>query len=81
MKLMPVEKLALVLAGWAVLATAAFFFHEIAFMACIVMLVNKGLEFKFVYENTRIESEAIHGDDRQFEQMVIPGVDGETKAR
>lgn len=61
MRLLPVEKLALMVVGWAVLATASFFFHEIAFMISVIMLVNKALEFKFVYENTRItESDVIH---------------------
>ncbi len=63
-KLLPLERSALSVAGWAALAALSFFFHGIAFMVCLILLVGKALEFKFLYENTNgMESEDIYGDD------------------
>lgn len=53
MKLMPVERMALDILGWAALAALSFFFHIVGFLALMVILCLKVLEFKFVYENTR----------------------------
>jgi hypothetical protein len=56
--LLPVEKLALEVLGWAALAALSFFFHLVAFLVVLGCLIYKASLFKFVYENTRIPDDA-----------------------
>lgn len=76
-RLMPIHKLALHLFGWSLLAAASFFFHVVAFVVVILCLADKAAQFKFVYENTK---DFPYDSSDKYEQMVIPGVDRETKA-
>lgn len=50
----PVNRLALVVLGWAALAVLSFFFHLVAFIVVLLCFAYKAHMFKFVYENTRI---------------------------
>lgn len=50
----PVNRLALVVLGWAALAVLSFFFHLVAFIVVLLCLAYQASMFKFVYENTRI---------------------------
>ena len=52
--MLPVNRLALEVLGWAALAALSFFFHLVAFIVVLLCLAYKASMFRFVYENTRI---------------------------
>jgi hypothetical protein len=76
MKLLPVEKLALEVGGWGVLALLAFFFHEAGFTIIFLIAAYNLLMFMFVHENTK---DVIHDSDptepkQHTEQLYLPGL-------
>jgi hypothetical protein len=53
-RLLPVERLALHVGGWGLLAVLAFFFHIVAFTTVLVVAVDRFLMLRFVYENSKM---------------------------
>lgn len=54
---LPINRLALEVLGWAALAALSFFFHLVAFLVVLAVLIQKASMFRFVYENTRIPND------------------------
>ena len=72
MKLLPVEKLALEVGGWGVLALLAFFFHEVGFAVVMYFLLDRFTMFMFVHENTK----DVKYDDESNSATINPYLPG-----
>lgn len=74
--LQPVEKLALEAMGWGLLAVLSFFFHAVGFAVLFLLTANKLLMFMFVHENTKGFPYDSNSTSDRYEQLTIPGIDG-----